>query len=340
MLFRCQAVFLRAILKVSNDRKLTGVLLANTGTPDSPNPKDIKKYLKEFLSDRRIIKIPRIIWLPILYLIILNIRPYKKQKDYKKIWMKDGSPLLVLSKMLLDNIKLKNTNKDIFYSIGMRYGNPSIASELKNFQDIGIDNLLIFPMFPQYSFSTMESIRDEVLVSLKKMQWNPKVNFIEEYYTEEDFINSTANQIQNSWNRHGRSNLLIFTYHGLPKRYILDGDPYYDSCLKTSDFVAKKLNIKNDEYISSFHSKFGFGEWTKPYTENLLLNLPKKGISHVDIISPTFSIDCLETLEEIEIQFKNDFIQAGGKKFNYIPCLNNSSDHINLIENLVNKHLE
>ena len=259
----------------NNLNKLTGVLLTNTGTPDHPTPYAIKKYLKEFLSDKRIIKIPRFIWIPILYLIILNIRPYKKTKDYEKIWMEKGSPLLVITKKLLDLLEDYNKN-NINYSIAMRYGNPSIKNQLASFKSIGIEKIIIFPMFPQYSFSTTESIKDEVSISLKELSWCPQVNIIEEYYKENLFINSIVHKIKNNWQKQGRSQLLIFSYHGLPKKYVKQGDPYYSSCIETTNLIVKKLQLNSKEYITSFHSKFGFGEWTKPYTEDLLLELPKK----------------------------------------------------------------
>ena len=281
--------------QINNSENITGILLTNTGTPDDPTPKAIRKYLKEFLSDKRIIKIPRLIWLPILYLIILNIRPYKKNKDYKKIWTKEGSPLLVITKKLLDLLKEKNNNNNIMYSIAMRYGNPTIKSQLKYFKDIGIKNILIFPMFPQYSYSTTESIKDNVYLSLKELRWDPQVKIIAEYYYENLYIGSIAKKIENSWKKLGKSQFIIFTYHGLPKKYVEQGDPYYASCLETTNLIANKLQLNNKEHITSFHSKFGFGEWTKPYTEDLLLELPKKNIKNIIIISPNFSIDCFAT---------------------------------------------
>ncbi len=323
---------------MNKKNKLIGILLTNTGTPDNPNPDGIRKYLKEFLFDKRIIKIPRLIWLPILYLIILNIRPYKKTNDYKKIWMKEGSPLLVLTKRLLNLIKTENNNDNFVYSIAMRYGNPSIKNRLSEFKNMGIQKIIILPMFPQYSYSTTESIRDDVISSLKDLKWQPEVKFVNEYYNNDLFVESIVNKIKNSW-QNKSSQFIIFTYHGLPQKYVTQGDPYYSSCLKTTALISNKLKLNEKDFITSFHSKFGFGDWTKPYTEDLLLELPKKGIKNISIISPTFSIDCLETLEEIEIQFKEEFLKAGGQKFNYISCLNDSLDHVRLIKNLVEKNL-
>ena len=312
-----------------------GVLIVNTGSPSSNTSKAIRTYLEEFLKDKRIIKIPRIIWLPILYLIILPVRPKRKVKDYNKIWMEEGSPLLVISERLLRKIKSKFSSKNIFFRMAMNYGKPSIKEELEAFKKQNINQLTILPLFPQFSFSTTQSVIDRVNESLIQLDWQPKLKIIKEYYENDIFIDSLSKKIANEWKINGKNDLLIFTYHGLPKKYINDGDTYYQACLNTSRLVANKLKLSKKKYITSFHSKFGFGEWTKPYTEDLLKKMPKNGNDSIDIISPTFSVDCLETLEEIAIQFKNEFIEAGGREFNYIPCLNDSDDQINLIENLI-----
>ena len=312
-----------------------GVLIVNTGSPSSNTPKAIRTYLEEFLLDKRVIKIPRLIWLPILYLIILPFRPKRKVKDYNKIWMKEGSPLLVISDRILRKLKSKSKFKNLFFSMAMSYGKPSIKEQLKLFKNQNINQLIILPLFPQFSFSTTQSVIDRVNESLIELDWQPKLKIIDEYYEEDIFIDSLSKKISNEWEASGKKDLLIFTYHGLPKKYITEGDPYYDACLKTSNLIANKLKLSKKDYITSFHSKFGLGEWTKPYTEDLLKVMPKKGVASIDIISPTFSVDCLETLEEIAIQFKNDFIEAGGKKFNYITCLNDSDEQINLIQKLI-----
>ena len=188
-------------------------------------------------------------------------------------------------------------------------------------------------MFPQYSFSTTESIKDKVKSSLMELNWKPKINYVEEYYKENLYIDSMVRNIDNNWEK--KNGKLIFSYHGLPKKYVEKGDTYYQSCIETSKLIAKKMGLQKEEYITSFHSKFGFGEWTKPYTEELLLELPKKGVASICVVSPSFAIDCLETLEEIAIQFKDEFLKAGGEEFKYIPCLNDQNEHVSLIEKLV-----
>ena len=319
---------------MNHENKRVGVLLVNTGTPSEPNIKSIKQYLKQFLSDKRIVQLPRIIWLPILYLFILPIRPAKKIKDYKKIWMEEGSPLYVYTNRLLKKLNISKSKKaNININIAMRYGEPNIKKKLKEFNEKKINNLIIFPLFPQYSFATTESIKDEINLSLKKLNFNPKISFVKEYYNKALYINAIANSIKRNWKQ--KNSKLIFSYHGLPIKYIQKGDTYYQSCMDTTKLIAKKLKLNKEKYITSFHSKFGFGEWTKPYTERLLLELPKKGIKSIGIVSPSFSIDCLETLEEIAIQFKENFIRAGGEEFTYIPCLNDHNDHVAIIERLM-----
>ena len=319
---------------MNHENDQVGVLLVNTGTPSELKTESIKEYLKEFLSDKRIIQQPRIIWLPILYLIILPIRPAKKINDYKKIWMKKGSPLLVYTNRLLEKLKAsKSKRNNMHIDIAMRYGKPNIKDQLLKFKEKKISNLIIIPMFPQYSFSTTESIKDKVKSSLMELNWKPKINYVEEYYKESLYIDSISKKIKNDWI--AKNGKLIFSYHGLPIKYIQRGDTYYQSCMNTTELIAKRLKLNKEKYITSFHSKFGFGEWTKPYTERLLLELPKKGIKSIGIVSPSFSIDCLETLEEIAIQFKEEFIKAGGEEFTYISCLNDNNDHVALIEKLM-----
>jgi ferrochelatase len=313
----------------------TGVLLINTGTPSDPTSKSIRKYLEEFLSDQRIVQLPRFIWMPILYTFILPFRPKNKVKDYKKIWTEEGSPLLVYTKRLLQKLKNKQSNKKIIINIAMRYGEPNIKTQLEKLKQKKITNLIIIPLFPQYSFTTTESIKDKIKSSLIELNWKPTIKFIKEFYKEKLYIDSIAKSIKDNWQKKGKNKKLIFSYHGLPIKYIKRGDTYYHSCVETSLLIATKLKLKKDEYITSFHSRFGFGEWTKPYTENLMVELPKIGCKSISIISPSFSIDCLETLEEIKIQFKEKFIKSGGEKFNYIPCLNETDNHVLIIEKLL-----
>ena len=319
---------------MNNEKDQQGVLLVNTGTPSEPNTISIRKYLKEFLLDKRIVQLPRAVWLPILYLLILPFRPMKKINNYNKIWMDEGSPLLVFTKRLLQKLNASESKKGAMHiDIAMRYGEPNIKKKLMIFQEKNINKLTVVPLFPQYSFSTTESVKDKVKLSIIELNWKPKINYVEEYCKENLYIDSMVKNINNNWEK--KNGKLIFSYHGLPKKYVDRGDTYYESCMETSRLIAKRIGLQKEEYITSFHSKFGFGEWTKPYTEELLLELPKQDITSICVVSPSFAIDCLETLEEIAIQFKDEFLKAGGKEFKYIPCLNAQNDHVSLIEKLV-----
>ena len=248
--------------------------------------------------------------------------------------MDEGSPLLVFTKRLLQKLNASESKKGGMYiEIAMRYGEPNIKKKLMIFKEKNITKLIVVPLFPQYSFSTTESVKDKVKLSIIELNWKPKIYYVEEYYKESLYINSMVRNINNHWEK--KKGKLIFSYHGLPKKYVDKGDTYYQSCIETSKLIAKKMELQKEEYITSFHSKFGFGEWTKPYTEELLLELPKQDVTSICVVSPSFAIDCLETLEEIAIQFKDEFLKAGGKEFKYIPCLNAQNDHVSLIEKLV-----
>ena len=237
-------------MQVNNNAK--GVLIVNTGSPSLNTPKAIRTYLEEFLLDKRVIKIPRIIWLPILYLIILPLRPKRKVKDYNKIWMKEGSPLLVISKRILNKLKAQSKFKNIFFCMAMSYGKPSIKEQLAVFKKQNINQLTILPLFPQFSFSTTQSVIDRVHESLIQLDWQPKLKIINEYYENDIFINSLSKKIANEWKVNGKKDLLVFTYHGLPKKYINDGDTYYQACLNTSKLVANKLKLSKKIILLHF----------------------------------------------------------------------------------------
>ena len=318
----------------------TGVLLVNLGTPDSTKWWDIRKYLKEFLSDRRVIEINPILWWFILNLIILNIRPSKTAKAYKEIWMKkeDMSPLryftIMQTKKLLDKIG----NKNLMVDYAMRYGNPSIKNKVHRLHAAGCEKLIILPLYPQYAAATTATVCDEVYRVLMKMRWQPALQIIPHYESEPLYIkalvNSLATKISSlSW----KPDLILASYHGIPQKYFDKGDPYHCYCQKTSRLISEEF--KSVEIKTTFQSRFGPDPWLKPYTDKTLENLPKSGKNNVLVICPGFSSDCVETLEEISIQGKESFIKSGGKNFDLVPCLNDSDDHINLLSQLVNKIL-
>ena len=318
----------------------TGVLLINLGTPDSTNWLDIRKYLKEFLSDRRVIEVNPIIWKVILHLFILNFRPSKTAKAYKEIWMKDEnmSPLryftIMQTKKLLDRISSKN----LIVDYAMRYGNPSIKSKIFKLQAAGCERLIILPLYPQYAAATTATVCDEVYRVLMEMRWQPSLQIIPHYESEPLYINALVNSIKlklskMSW----KPDLILASYHGIPQKYFDKGDPYHCYCHKTSRLITEEL--KNIEIKTTFQSRFGPEKWLQPYTDKTLESLPKEGKKNIIVICPGFSSDCVETLEEINIQGKESFLNSGGKNFDMVPCLNDNVDHINLLEKLTKKFI-
>jgi ferrochelatase len=317
-----------------------GVLIINLGTPDSTSWLDIRKYLKEFLSDRRVIEVNPILWKIILNFFILTFRPSKTAKAYKKIWLKkeNMSPLrfytINQSKKLSEEIK----NDKILVDYAMRYGNPSIKSVIKKLHNQGCENLIILPLYPQYASATTASVCDEVYKTLSKMRWQPSLQIIPHYESEPMYIDALINSINKKISEiNWKPDLIIASYHGIPKKYFEKGDPYQCYCQKTSRLIAEKFN--KIPLITTFQSRFGPQEWLQPYTDKTFEKLPSEGKKNILVICPGFSSDCVETLEEISIQGKETFIEAGGENFDLIPCLNDNDDHINLFKNLVSKYI-
>ena len=317
-----------------------GILITNLGTPDRPERRAVRLYLKEFLSDPRVIEVPKLIWQIILRGIILNLRPQKTVKLYKSIWKKEGGPLLVMLKKQKKGIKknLKNKIKNIKIEIAMRYGNPSLEKGLKKLRDFGCRRILIFPLYPQYCAATTGSTFDKATEILRKWRWIPEIRFINGYSDNFLYIDCLVKSIKDSWKKNGKSQKLIFSYHGIPKKYLLEGDPYHCFCQKTTRLVVEKMKLKEDEYITTFQSRFGPQKWLTPYTDKILKELPKKNVKSIHIISPGFSSDCLETLEELEVENKRNFLLSGGKKYNYIECLNDNILHLKMLSSLIQEH--
>ena len=318
----------------------TGVLLVNLGTPDSTSWWDIRKYLKEFLSDRRVIEVNPLIWQIILNLFILTFRPSKTAHAYKKIWMKERneSPLLFFTRNQANKLKKKIGNEKLIIDFAMRYGNPSIRSKLNELKNDGCENIVILPLYPQYAAATTATVCDEVYRSLMKMRWQPSLQIIPHYESEPQYIEALINSIEKKikeikWN----PDLIISSYHGIPKSYFDKGDPYHCYCHKTTRLIKEKFN--KVEIQLTFQSRFGPQEWLTPYTDKTLESLPSKGIKNLLVICPGFASDCVETLEEINIQGRESFLKNGGVNFDLIPCLNDNSDHIDLFEKLVSKYL-
>lgn len=305
-----------------------GILLVNLGTPSSANPKAVRAYLKQFLSDKYVVDLPRLIWLPILYFIILLIRPKRSAKAYQKIWLEEGSPLLVYTQRLAN--KLHPCVK-----IAMRYGQPSIDQALLQFKELSIKELTIIPLYPQYSRATTQSTIDYIDNCLKRLKWSPALNMVMHYYQHPSYINALCHSIETYWQQHGKPQKLLFSFHGIPVRYIKQyKDPYQHHCQQTVKLITEKLQLTKEHYALVYQSRFGKEPWLSPYCDQTLEQLPKQGVENVQVICPGFAVDCLETLEEINMQNKNKFIAAGGKQFSYIPALNDSDDHVNLLNNL------
>ena len=317
-----------------------GVLLVNLGTPDSTSWWDIRKYLREFLSDKRVIEVNPILWQIILNLIILNLRPSKTAKAYKEIWMTDinESPLRYYTKQQTQKLKEKFNGQNIIIDYAMRYGNPSIKSRLEKLQSEGCENIILFPLYPQYAAATTATVCDEVYRCLIKMRWQPSLQVIPHYESNKDYINGLVNSIKKklseiSW----KPDLIVASYHGIPQKYFDKGDPYHCYCQKTSRLIKEKFNEIPIE--TTFQSRFGPEKWLQPYTDKTLEKLPTEGKKNILMICPGFSSDCVETLEEIAIQGKETFIESGGKNFDLISCLNDNDDHIKMMENIVKTYI-
>ena len=318
----------------------TGILIVNLGTPDSTNWLDIRKYLKEFLSDRRVIEVNPLIWQVILNLFILSFRPSKTAKAYKEIWMNDKnmSPLRYYTENQAKKLSEEIGNEEIIIDFAMRYGNPSIKSKIKNLQEEGCENLVILPLYPQYAAATTATVCDEVYRTLMNMRRQPSLKIVPHYESEPMYIDALVNSINNKINKISwKPDLILASYHGIPKKYFDKGDPYHCYCHKTTRLISEKF--KSIEIKTSFQSRFGPQEWLQPYTDKTLENLPKEGIKNVLAICPGFSSDCVETLEEILIQGKESFMQSGGENFDMIPCLNDNDDHIKLLKSLIKRNI-
>ena len=308
-----------------------GVLITNLGTPSAPEKKALKTYLKEFLSDPRVVDVPRLLWWFILNGVILNIRPRRSAAAYRTVWTEQGSPLLFHTEAQAEALRARMTQQfgdEVIVEFAMRYGQPSIPSVLQGMFDRGIRKLLVLPLYPQYSGATTGSTFDALAADFTQRRWLPELRFVSHYHDNDAYISALADSIKVYQSAHGTADKLLFSYHGVPRRYLEEGDPYHCECLKTSRLVAQELGLTEADYLVTFQSRFGREEWLQPYTDEILKGLPAQGVKSVQIVCPGFSADCLETLEEIGVENRDYFIGAGGEKYSYIPCLNDSPDHI------------
>ena len=318
----------------------TGVLLINLGTPESTSWFDIRKYLKEFLSDKRVIEVNPILWKFILNVFILTFRPSKTAKAYKEIWMEkeNMSPLRYYTKLQAEKIDKLIENKNVIIDYAMRYGNPSIKSKINKLHEAGCEQLLIIPLYPQYAAATTATVCDEVYRSLMNMRWQPSLKIVPHYESEVLYIDALVNSLNKKISEiNWKPDLIVASYHGIPQKYFDKGDPYHCYCHKTTRLISEKF--KEIKIRTTFQSRFGPEQWLKPYTDKTLEELPSENINNILVICPGFASDCVETLEEIAIQGKESFLKSGGKNFDMIPCLNDNEDHIKLLEYLINKNL-
>ena len=318
-----------------NEQK-KGVLIAYLGTPDSPDVLSVRRYLKEFLSDPRIIEVPKIIWWFVLNIFILNFRSFNSARLYKSIWTDGGSPLLVNCIKIKEKLQ-KSLPSNYQVALGMRYGNPSIKSALNELKEANCRDIEVITLFPHYSATTVGSIFDAVSTEIKSWRWVPSVKFLNSYHDNPLLIEILSERIQKSFDSQGKPDKLVFSYHSIPKKYFDSGDPYHCLCQKTSRLIAEKLSLDKKDYITAFQSRFGPSEWLKPYTSETMKSLPKEGIKSVQVVSPGFGVDNLETLQEIDIENKEYFEDAGGENFHYIPCLNDDDDHVEFLISLIGK---
>lgn len=321
----------------------TGILLINLGTPDAPTAAAVKPYLREFLSDPRVVEIPRALWWLILNGIILNTRPKKSAEKYAQIWTKEGSPLLVHTQRqakLLRGYLGESLDAAPAVEYAMCYGNPSVASALERLKQQNCGRILILPLYPQYAASSTASAMDAVFDALRKMRNMPEIRTVRSFHDHPGYIAALAQSVRDDWMRNGRPDKLVMSFHGVPRFTLDKGDPYHCECQKTGRLLAEALELKPDQYRISFQSRFGRAEWLKPYTTATLKELGKQGVGRVDAICPGFVGDCLETLEEIALEGKATFLGAGGREFRYIPCLNERDDWIRALSNIVSENLQ
>jgi protoporphyrin/coproporphyrin ferrochelatase len=316
----------------------TGILLINLGTPDAPTAKALRPYLKEFLSDPRVIEIPRLLWWPILNLIILNLRPKQSAKKYAAIWTEQGSPLRIhtetLAKLLRGYLgQIIKTPLVVDYA--MRYGAPSIATTITNMKNLGCDKILAVPLYPQYAASSTASAFDALFAALKAIRNTPAIRTVKHYHDHPKYIDALAQNVRDYWMKNGRPDKLLMSFHGVPRFSLDKGDPYHCECHKTARLLAQAIPLKPEDYLVTFQSRFGKTEWLQPYTAVTLEQLGKKGVARVDVICPGFVCDCLETLEEIAIEGKVSFLKSGGKEFHFIPCLNKRPDWVAALSQIV-----
>lgn len=322
-------------------RMSTGVLLVNLGSPAAPTPSALRRYLAEFLWDPRVVEVPRPLWWMILHGIILRFRPARSARKYATVWTPQGSPLVTMTQAQCQGLseRLQNWPSPLRVVFAMRYGAPSIEGVVKELLQQGVNRLLVVPLYPQYSATTTASVFDGLAQTLMKQRWIPELRFLTHYHDDPRYIDACATRIREHWAQHGRPQKLLLSYHGIPRRYFEAGDPYHCECHKTSRLIAEALELPREDCLTTFQSRFGREPWLQPYTDHTLQSLPGQGVTDVHVFCPGFSADCLETLEEIDEENRELFLEAGGQRFHYIPALNDHSAHLDALEQLIRREL-
>jgi ferrochelatase len=320
----------------------TGILVVNLGTPSAPTTAAVRQFLKEFLSDPRVVEYPRLLWWLILNLVILRIRPSRSAEAYQKVWTEQGSPLMVYSKAIVDklrNVDALQTNGPVYVELAMTYGEPSIDHAIDKLLAKGVRRILTLPLYPQYSGTTTAAIYDAVVKKIGKLRWLPETRFISCYHDAPGYITALADNIREYWANHGRGEKLMMSFHGIPESLVTKGDPYQCHCHETARLLVEELGLSDDEWLLTFQSRVGREQWLQPYTDETVRSLAKQGVRDLDVVCPGFSADCLETIEEIAMQNAEFFIEAGGQSLRYIPALNANEAHVQFLAELAGKHI-
>jgi protoporphyrin/coproporphyrin ferrochelatase len=320
-----------------------GVLLVNSGTPDSPSTRDVRRFLGRLLGDPRVVELPRALWLPLLHGIILRTRPFRSARKYRRIWTAEGSPLMRHTQQLRQALAAELAQRVIaptVVEVGMLYANPSIPAALARLQEAGCRRILVLPMFPQYSGASTAPVFDQVSAELRRWRWVPEVRFVNDYHDHPGYIAALRDSVREHWDAHGRTQHLLMSFHGIPDKYFRSGDPYFCKCQRTARLLADELNLGAGDWSLAFQSKYGPGTWLKPYCDEVIEAMPARGVRTVTVVCPGFSVDCLETVEEIDIENRERFLAAGGERFEYVAALNARRDHSRAIADLISQHLQ
>jgi protoporphyrin/coproporphyrin ferrochelatase len=319
-----------------------GVLIVNLGTPDSPSYFAVQRYLREFLSDRRVIDTSRLIWLPLLYGVVLPFRPLRTARNYRKIWMPDGSPLAVYSKRLsakVDALLRPEFQDRLRVQLAMTYGNPGIEGAVKSLAEQGVAKLVVLPLYPHYCSSTTGSVFDGTSRALRRWRRLPEIRFINDYHDDAGYIEVLTAKIRGHWDARGESSHLLFSYHGIPSSYVARGDPYQRQAERTTRLVVGRLGLADHQWSHCYQSRFGRVPWLQPYTIDAIKQLADRGVRRITVASPSFAVDCLETLEEVALEYRDRFIQWGGMQLTLVPCLNDDDDHARALANIIKGRL-